>query len=349
MSAASVGAENYDRGTAVADRGAFPVRRRLPLAAVVAIAALVPLFGSATARADSEITEPARLMQTDTYVLHSAISARDYRISVARPPGVSLTGSTKLPLAILLDADELFGVATDTVRLLQDYDDLPPLLLVGIGYPIGSLAESIGPRSNDFTPAVDRPFEELIGALTGSQEAVSTGGAATFLRFIREELKPFIATHYPVDPKDTALIGHSLGGMFGLYVLLHQPETFQRYIIGSPCLTCGGSDLFAREAAYASSHKDLNARLYMDVGSEEADVRRILHIPPEKRAAEQRYLAAIGAPNSVMQFRRFTSKLRSRQYPHLHLAAVVEPGETHESLPPILLSRGLRFVYSASH
>ena len=62
------------------------------------------------------------------------------------------------------------------------------------------------------------------------------GGAGSFLRFIRQELMPFIQSSYPVRPEEKAIAGSSFGGLFALYTLFHHPDTFNCYIIGSPSI-----------------------------------------------------------------------------------------------------------------
>ncbi len=60
-----------------------------------------------------------------------------------------------------------------------------------------------------------------------------SGQAARFLELIEGELIPEIERRYRTIP-DRTLIGYSLGGLFGTYVLFHRPGIFQRYVLGSP-------------------------------------------------------------------------------------------------------------------
>lgn len=295
---------------------------------------------------ETAVAAPAAVPLSESYMLHSKESGRDYRISIAMPIGVARNTSARLPVVYVLDADELFGLATDTVRLLEDCGSIPPSLVVGIGYPIQSFDQAMEPRSTDFTPLPDPAYERLVSELSGGKRSVVTGGAAAFLRFLRNELKPRIASTYPVNPNDATLAGHSLGGLFGLYALFEAPDTFLRYVIGSPCLLCGDLEMFRRELAYAESRRDLQARLYLNVGNEEADLQRILNVPPAMSAAERRYLEATGHPDSVALFRKFVRQLESRRFPGLRMQAVVEPGEGHDTIPPLMFSRGLRAVFS---
>jgi predicted alpha/beta superfamily hydrolase len=61
------------------------------------------------------------------------------------------------------------------------------------------------------------------------------GGAHFFLRFLKEELKPHIDTHYRTNGF-TILYGMSDSGLFTIYALLESPQTFSAYIASSPSL-----------------------------------------------------------------------------------------------------------------
>ncbi len=57
------------------------------------------------------------------------------------------------------------------------------------------------------------------------QEMVNNKNAANFLRFLTEELVPYINQHYPVNGLNV-LIGHSQGGLFATYAGIQQPAVF---------------------------------------------------------------------------------------------------------------------------
>ena len=81
---------------------------------------------------------------------------------------------------------------------------LPAVLVVAIGYPSDpavSRADNIrapARRTRDLSP----PTTIATTAPPGS------GGAADFLAFINDDLKPFIAARYSVDREDQTLVGH---------------------------------------------------------------------------------------------------------------------------------------------
>ena len=118
------------------------------------------------------------LADTEVHYLDSANVGDEFKIFVGH------CGATDAPPVVLYvtDANGMFGTAVDTVRFLQLSAHLPPMLVVGIGYRMGGLAETTVVRTRDFTPTVDRGFEKYFPGMS------MMGGAAPFLAFIREEL-----------------------------------------------------------------------------------------------------------------------------------------------------------------
>jgi uncharacterized protein len=144
---------------------------------------------------------------------------------------------------------------------------LPEVILVGIGYggdESNSLEKFAIGRTRDLTPTTDSIAEAsmrgIMEAFGFSNCAIRTGGASIFLEFIRDELFPYIHSNYRVDMKNKALYGYSYGGLFGLYTLFHAPETFNKYLIGSPSIHFSGGITFLYEREYAISNTDLNAQ-----------------------------------------------------------------------------------------
>jgi predicted alpha/beta superfamily hydrolase len=206
-----------------------------------------------------------------------------------------------------------FATATQMARMMQFGKELPQLILVGIGYRTENLGKILDLRSRDLTPTPIR-----------DENGWRTGGAAKFLGFIKEELKPFIQKNYRIS-QDAGYAGISYGGLFGLYVLFHEPETFQRYIIGSPSIWYDSLVTLNYEAEYAATHRDLHAKVFMSVGllEEQSDTVYLM----------------------VTNMKRLTDKLLSRQYPNFGFETAVFEAETHLSQSAVAISRGLRVIY----
>ena len=90
------------------------------------------------------------------------------------------TADSDLPAPVLYitDANGFFGSAVDIIRSMQLARHLPPILVVGIGYRCGALAEAITIRTRDMTPSVDAGFVKLF------PEHEALGGAPALLAFI---------------------------------------------------------------------------------------------------------------------------------------------------------------------
>ena len=120
---------------------------------------------------------------------------------------------------------------------------IPEVIIVGIGYggegPEASWKWAVG-RTRDLTPVQNRATEERYEnaiAETGVIGVdIQTGGAPLFLDFISKELLPFIDSNYRIDTKNRILCGYSFGGLFALYTLFHNPNIFNKYLIGRPRL-----------------------------------------------------------------------------------------------------------------
>ena len=102
-----------------------------------------------------------------------------------------------------------------------------------------------------------------------SLEIPQQAGAKDFLRFINEEVKPFVYSKYKTDKNDETLFGHSLGGLFSLYTLFTSPDSFDRYLIASPSIMWANKDILNLEEKYATEHTDMDKYLYFGVGENE--------------------------------------------------------------------------------
>jgi len=277
---------------------------------------------------DDETQRAATIPGSRSYDLVSKAIGQTYLIDVAMPP-VAKAATEHLPVVYVLDANGTFGIAAQTARLLQmgPYP-LPPMLVVGIGYPANEASRLPGLRTRDLSPSVDKNYLARFRAAPAPWTLppdIEPGGAEVFLNFIEHELKPFIAARYSVNPQDQTLIGMSLGGLFALYTLFYRPFAFNRYVAASPALWWDNRMLFKAEAELAARVQDLPANLFLSVGGlEEA------HDAPSRM---------------ISNLYELDATLRQRRYPNLKVGFQVFPDETHMSVFPAALSRGLTAVF----
>ena len=63
--------------------------------------------------------------------------------------------------------------------------------------------------------------------------------------WLRKRIEKFIKRR--TRPGERTIEGYSIGGLFALYTLFTKPETFNRYIVGSPYLLWNNSSIFSYE------------------------------------------------------------------------------------------------------
>ncbi|UPL13193.1 alpha/beta hydrolase-fold protein [Microbacterium galbinum] len=248
------------------------------------------------------------IRDVQTWTTTSA-AGRDYKISVALPANYDENGDPYRVLYVT-DANAEFGMAVETARL-----NAPGTMVVGIGYddPGQGFAASGVRRTLDLTP-------------TEITADVPTGGAPEFLDFLRSELVPQIESEFRADPADRALMGHSFGGLFATYALLHNDGLFHRFVIASPSIWWDDRTILDMEADYAETHDALDARVFLSVGELEETTS--------------------GFP-MTSDMTSFAHTLAARAYDGLELGATVFDDETHLSVIGAAFSRGLRFIYAA--
>ncbi|MFW6117351.1 MAG: alpha/beta hydrolase [Thermoproteota archaeon] len=280
---------------------------------------------------------PVALPGSETRILKSSIVNDTYRLNVVLPTGYNQSDDC-YPVVYAADGNRSVFTISQVASMLATSGELPPLIVVGVGYPTDDPAEIFVRRTRDYNPpsdeAHDRRYMEQFHL-----DSIETGGTEEFLRFIREELKPFMNTNYRTDPHDAAYVGHSGGGTFGLYALFSHPETFNRYVIGSPTIFRGDNALLSYEQDYAENHDDLPATVFLSAGErEEIDDPLLLMFDADPEELKL-----------VTNVKILTRSLQKRNYPKLHLTCHIFKDETHLSVIPTTYSRGLRDVFKSSN
>lgn len=265
----------------------------------------------------------ATIPDTETFVMRSEVVDADFQISISFPFGYHQMPDARFPVLYLPDAWWTFGMATDIARVLSADDLIPPILVVGIGYP-GGLGDAIALRVRDMTlrqsDAVEREIARAVEAF-GPHPPLTSGGADSFLRFLTDELAPRIERAYRGDPNRRVLHGHSLGGSFVVDAVFRRPEAFTDYIAAAPALMIDDGVSFLSEQEYASHHESAPADLYIAVG-------------------------LLDQPELVASVAALEDTLKVRQYDRLRWEVTRYEGQTHRSVMPVVLRDGLRWIFS---
>lgn len=281
------------------------------------------------------MTPPVTIPRSQVVDVHSDGADADYQIWVAEP----VQGAIPFPpgprrVLYVLDANLFFGTAVEMTRLMsQLFGELPPLLVVGIGYETESPVVQAELRARDFTPTADSGFGDMARSMPGAPEPTlpegrRLGRATEFLGFLLEEVVPFVEDRHAVADGGSILFGSSLGGLFTLHAMLERPEAFEAYVAVSPAIWWDDSFLMRREEALASSRDDLEVSLFLAVGGEE----------------ERADIPALAPFRMVSNVEALAARLRQRSYPSLELSTFIADGESHTSVVPVALTRALRHL-----
>lgn len=261
---------------------------------------------------------------TEVHDLRSDTIGDDFRIFVGH------CGTDPVATLLVTDANGLFGLTVDTVRMMQIPALVPPLLVVGIGYPdVDALIDTAEIRTRDLTPTPSTFFP-------------GSGHADNFIGFISNELGPWLAERYPSAAQHLTYFGHSLGGLFGAYALLAEPAPFDRYILSSPSLWWDNEMIFNLQTRATTS--SLEVEVFLGIGALETDAGRRLESTnlPDGHPGKPppAYL------DMVADMRRFVTALRERHGDSIDVASIEVDSEFHATVAGIVLNRALRHFYA---
>lgn len=195
-------------------------------------------------------------------VFYSESVDDSFYIFIKLPKDYFNNANKNYPGIFLLDGDIAFPMAWSIVRYLQYGQYLPDVIIVGVGYGGLFSSNTVNHRERDYS-------------ITPIDTLKESGGANKFLKFIKNELIPFIGSKYRMDNSNLTLSGHSLGGLFVLYSFFSEPELFANYIASSPYTILNLQDIILLKDKCINKIKDSNCRLFISIGEIEDSVEFI--------------------------------------------------------------------------
>lgn len=242
------------------------------------------------------------LENTQVLTIYSSIVGVEYTLNISLPLDYH-TSENIYPVQYILDGfPERIGMVTGIMRRLssEGKNSIPKTIIVGIAHGEEDMANGMQGRWRDFSPY---------------KEGTRGGEAEKYLRFLCEELIPYIESNYRVDKNDRIVWGHSLGGLFALYVLFNNTDVFNRYIVSSASLS---QELVKFEKSYALIHSELPAKLFLTAGTLE-DYRVI---------------------------KMFAEVLESRNYNGLEMTFLLKEDTNHSTVLPFAYLNGIMSIFS---
>ena len=196
---------------------------------------------------------PALEDGAEAILVHADRMGRDFRLTVSRPSATPFSPDQTFPAVVALDNG--YDIAGPMARLLGMGGAMAPAFVVSIWYP----PDQEHHRNTDL---LHEPWTPLHWPSFG-------GGGALFEAFLVDDLLPFAASRYPIEPDRMALVGHSAGGLFAANILANRPDAFAASVISSAPAGLGLAERVELGLAAASGQ-----RVFLAAGSHE-DVFRL--------------------------------------------------------------------------
>jgi ferri-bacillibactin esterase len=280
--------------------------------------------------------EPARVPGAVQFDLASEATGRTYRIYVHKP--ASPPPASGYPVVFLTDGDLTFGPAVTRASLEGLSMDLRPSLIVAIGYASTERLAWLKLRTADLTPTAPK------GDSNYPVDAAGAGNAERFYHFLTAELRPALSSVAPIDPADQTLYGHSLGGLFALYILFSHPDGFRTFVASSPSIWWDNRSVLKEEAALIAAVKagKCAPRVLILSASEEQTIPK--GPLPEGMTLEQ-LKKLIPEARMIDNARELAERLRGlKGKPPYEVTFHLFEGESHSTVIPGSISRALDFA-----
>lgn len=269
------------------------------------------LWSAAPSAALAQDASPSPYVVADIFTIHSNILGEDRRLVIYNPDNVGGNVLPAYPVLYLLDENDMAMVA-GMVKYLSAYNEqLPAMLVVGI--------DGGDQRMRDLTPT--HSLYDNMGKLDPDPNSwlQPSGGGEKFLRFVREEVMPFVEKKYRTAPF-RIFAGHSVGGLTAIHALTAHPDMFNAYLAVAPSLWWDNG-AFVRSA--------------------------VKHLPS---GPDKKFLFLADSPEGgpfPVYIKSFLDALAAHKAPAFQWTHAFYPNETHGSIAAKAYYDGLRYLYPA--
>ena len=221
-------------------RGVGSLRQRFPvLLFQILVVAFLATSSTAVAgeRGSATLPKPHAYQapfEAETIDLPRAANGIDYRLYVRKPLREPRAGE-KVVTVYVLDALWNFPAAATMLANAEYLGQLPPLLLVGVGYRDDADGGHEENRTRDYTPTAFAPADPKAHFLRPVGYEGSGGGPA-FADVLEKQVIPYIEKTHSVDSARRVIVGKSMSGLAAAQILLTRPQLFTDYLLISPAL-----------------------------------------------------------------------------------------------------------------
>ncbi len=206
-------------------------------------------------------------------------------VDVWLPEGYDSASSDRYPVIYMHDGQMMFHLSTSpyagmdlfwdvdkAITRLAGEDEIRPAIVVSVwmaDWAKGARGAEYMPQK----PVTDEVWQRMkeIGESFAVEDGGETMGSDNYLKFLVDELKPFIDETYPTqsDRDNTFVAGSSMGGLISAYAIAEYPDVFG----GAACMSSAWNIGDGAVVQWLTQHWPSAGahRVYFDYGTEGLD------------------------------------------------------------------------------
>lgn len=164
---------------------------------------------------------------TQVVPIKDTVSDKQYELLIKLPASYEKNKDKNYPVIYFTDAVEHIALLSSASYMVWRDN----VILVGISWQkdiSDDLRKQYGGHVSRF---MDYTFKKTQNP---RHPKIKFGLADKHLAFIRKDVFKFVESNYRTEPNNRTYFGFSAGGVFGVYALMVQPDSFKNYILGSP-------------------------------------------------------------------------------------------------------------------
>lgn len=215
-----------------------------------------------TQRVEKSYLELPRIQVTP---IKDTKNERQYELYIKLPEGYSENDDIQYPVIYYTDAMWHVEVLSGSAEYIME-----KAILVGISWQ-KDIKEEFKKEGRVHISRY-RDYSVSKSSNAEHQAKYQFGQASNHLDFIRNDVIKYVENNYQTDTANRTYFGYSLGGIFGAYILMTQPDTFKNYILGSPALQGDIPYLSELGSHAAINRKGLNVNVFVSNGTLEKEL-----------------------------------------------------------------------------
>jgi len=178
---------------------------------------------------------------TQVVPIKDTVSNKQYELLIKLPASYEKNKDKNYPVIYFTDAVEHIELLSSASYMIWRDE----VILVGISWQKDISDDLRKQYGGHVSRYMDYTFKKTV---LKKHPKLKFGQADTHLAFIRKDVFNFVESNYRTEPNNRTYFGFSAGGVFGVYALMIQPDSFKNYILGSP-LDEAVPTLFAQQHA----------------------------------------------------------------------------------------------------